>query len=402
MDIKTIRKDFPIFDVYKDLIYFDNAATTQRPKVVIDALKEFYERYNANIHRGIYKLSEEATNLYEKSKEITKEFINANSTEEVIFTRNTTESINLVAYSYGIKNIKRGDNIVLSVMEHHSNLVPWQIISNMRGVELRFVNMNEEYEIDIEDLKNKIDNKTKLVSVVHVSNALGSVNPIKDIVEIAHDKDIPVLIDGAQSVPHIEVDVKDLDVDFLAFSSHKMLGPFGVGVLYGKENLLEQMNPFLGGGDMIKACSLKECSYNVLPYKFEAGTPNIADAYAFSNAIEYLMKIGMKNIEHHEISLTKYALKELLDLPFIEVYGKKDVNKRGGIISFNVKGLHSHDVATILDESNIAVRAGHHCAMPLMKILGVNSTVRASFYLYNTKEEVAQFVNVLKGIGNVI
>jgi len=402
MNVYELRRDFPIFENAKrdnkELIYFDNAATTQRPKVVIESIKEFYENYNANIHRGIYKLSEKATELYEETKEKIKVFLNAESYEEIIYTRNTTESINLVAYSYTLNNINRGDNVVLSVMEHHSNLVPWQILSKIKGIELRFVKMNEEYEIDLEDLKSKIDSKTRLISVVHVSNAIGSINPIKDIVDIAHDKNIPVLVDGAQSAPHMEVDVKNLDIDFFAFSGHKMLGPFGIGVLYGKREYLEHMDPFLGGGDMIKTCSLRSCNYASLPYKFEAGTPNIAGAYALSKAVEYLERIGLRNVEKHERKLTKKLLRYMMNKEEIIIYGKETEKNRAGIISFNTKNLHSHDIATILDRENIAIRAGHHCAMPLMKYIGVEGTARVSFYLYNTEEEIERFIEVMEYI----
>ncbi len=401
MDVKKIREDFPLLKKKingKEIIYFDNAATTQKPKEVIKAIKEFYENYNANIHRGIYYLSEKATEIYEESKEKVKEFINAESVKEIIHTKNTSESINLVAYSYGLDNISSGDNVVISILEHHSNLVPWQIITQLKNAELRVVKMNENYEIDLEDLKEKIDNKTKIVCITHISNALGSINPIKDVIDIAHDRSIPVLVDGAQSVPHIETDVKKLDVDFLAFSSHKMLGPQGIGILYGKEELLKDMRPFLGGGDMIKHCTAKSCTYADLPYKFEAGTANVADAYGLSKAIEYLEKIGMRNIQEHEEKLTRVLLKYMNENPNIEVYGKKDLHNRAGIISFNVKGLHPHDISTLLDKENIYIRAGHHCAMPLMQNLNTEGTARCSFYLYNTKEEIEKFIEVMDNI----
>ncbi len=401
IDVKKIREDFPLLKKKingKEIIYFDNAATTQKPKEVIEAIKEFYENYNANIHRGIYYLSEKATEIYEESKEKVKEFINAESVKEIIHTKNASESINLVAYSYGLDNISSGDNVVISIMEHHSNLVPWQIISQLKNAELRVVKMNEEYEVDLEDLKEKIDKRTKIVCITHISNALGSINPIKDVIDIAHDKSIPVLVDGAQSVPHIETDVKKLDVDFLAFSSHKMLGPQGIGILYGKEELLKDMRPFLGGGDMIKYCTVKSCTYADPPYKFEAGTANVADAYGLSKAIEYLEKIGMKNIQEHEEKLTRILLKYMNDNPYIEVYGKKDLHNKAGIISFSVKNLHPHDISTLLDKENIYIRAGHHCAMPLMQYLNTEGTARCSFYLYNTKEEVEKFIEVIDNL----
>ncbi len=405
LDVKKIREDFPILKrkVHDDkpLIYFDNTATSQKPKAVIDVLVEFYTKHNANIHRGIHVLSEESTEMYEHSKTLVKEFINADSEEEIIYTRNTTESINLLASSLG-KSLKEGDEVIVSLMEHHSNIVPWQFLQE-KGVKLKFVNVTEDYTLDIEHLEELITNKTKIVSLVHVSNVLGTINPIKEIGKIVHDHGAIFIVDGAQSAPHLKVDVKDLDVDFYAFSSHKMLGPTGIGVLYGKKHLLEELPPYMGGGDMIKTVHKYEATWNDLPWKFEAGTTNIADGIAFGEAIKYLQKIGMDNVRKHEIELTEYALKRLEEIETIKHHGPSDVKIKGGVIAYSMENVHPHDMATILDyEHGIAIRAGQHCAQPLHKeILGVDATSRASFYIYNTKEEVDVFIEALKEINAV-
>ncbi len=401
INVEQIREDFPILKrkfYGKPLIYFDNAATSQKPKQVIEAIRKYYEEQNANIHRGIYALSEEATQLYEDSKKKVARFINARRWEEIIYTRNTTESINLIAYTWGWKNVSKGDNIVLTVMEHHSNLVPWQLLAQEKKVELRFVDINDEGLLNINQAEKLIDDHTKLVSITHVSNVLGTINPVKEIGKIAHEKGALFLVDGAQSTPHMPVDVRDIDADFFAFSGHKMLGPMGIGVLYGKREILERIGPFLGGGDMIKSCSLSGCSWNDLPWKFEAGTSNVEGAVGLSAAIDYLNSIGMESIREHEEELTRYALDRMSEIEDIKIYGPKNTKIRGGVISFNLGNIHPHDLASILDAEGIAIRAGHHCAQPLMTRLGVTATARASFYIYNDKNEIDVFIDVLNKI----
>jgi len=402
MNMNKIRKDFPILKRKingKPLVYLDNAATSQKPKVVIDALNNYYKKYNANVHRGIHKLSEEATQAYEETRKKVAKFINAKSEKEIIFTKNTTEAINLVMYSLGMQ-LKAGDEIISSVMEHHSNIVPWQFLQNF-GIKLKFVDINEDGTLKLEDYEKLITENTKLITVAHVSNVLGTINPVKEISKIARKNNALFLVDAAQSVPHIKVDVQEINCDFMAFSSHKMLGPTGVGVLYGKRELLEQMKPFLYGGDMIREVSLYETKYNEVPWKFEAGTPNIADVIAFGAAIDYLEKIGMKNIEKHEKELTKYALKKLSKIKNLEIYGPKNLNQRIGVISFNLKNIHPHDVASILDQEGIAIRSGHLCAQPLMKRLNIQAAARASFYLYNTKQEIDKLAYALLKVKRV-
>ncbi len=389
MDFKEIRKDFPIFNKKIEgypLIYFDNTATTQKPFKVIDAISDFYKNYNANIHRGVHRLSQEASDLYEEAHRKTGNFINCNW-DEVVFTRNTTESINLVA---NCMDFKKGDEVIVSLMEHHSNIVPWQILEKRKGIVLKFVEVNNG-ELDIEDLKSKISNKTKLVSMTHVSNVLGTINPVGEIAKITHENNAYFLVDGAQSAPHMKIDVKKMGCDFFAFSSHKMLGPTGIGVLYGKKEIMEEMRPFITGGDMIEEVFEHHSTWNTLPWKYEAGTPNIAGAVGFSAALDYLNSIGMQNVENYIQELTKYAL-EKIDA---EIYGPK---KRAGIISFNLRKIHPHDVAYLLDKKGIAVRSGNHCAQPLMRKLNILGTVRASFYIYNTKEEIDFFVKQLEEI----
>jgi cysteine desulfurase/selenocysteine lyase len=399
-----LRNDFPIFKKKingKDLVYLDNASTTQKPYSVIDSISDFYSNYNSNIHRAVYQLAEEATELYEHSRDKIASFINVRP-EEIIFTRNTTESINLIAHSWARSNLKKDDVIAITEIEHHSNIVPWQILCQEIGTRLEYVGIDESGFLDVGYLNELISSKkVKLVSISHMSNVLGTIVPIERIIKTAHQYDIPVIVDGAQSVPHMPVDVKKLDCDFLVFSAHKMLGPTGVGVLYAKKEFLEKMKPFMGGGDMIKEVFKFHTNYNEVPYKFEAGTPNIADVVGFGAAIEYLEKIGMENIRKHEISLTEYALESMQSLKYITIYGPRDSNFRGGVISFNIADIHPHDLATIMNDHGIAIRSGHHCAQVLMQRLDVPATSRASFYIYNTKEEIDKFVNAIKEAGRI-
>jgi len=389
-DVQALRQDFPILSRQvhgRPLVYLDNAATTQKPQAVIEALVHFYEHHNANIHRAIHTLGEEATAAYEETRAKVCQFINASRPETIVFTRNATEALNLVAYAWGRHNLGPGDEILLTEMEHHSNLVPWQRLAQEVGAVVRYISVSEEGTLTLDGLDEIIGEKTKLVGVTHVSNALGTINPLEEIVAAAHRKRALVVIDGAQSVPHMPVDVQALDCDFLAFSGHKMLGPTGVGVLYGRYELLEEMEPFLTGGEMIRRVRLDGATWNDVPWKFEAGTPNIADVIAFGAALDYLSALGMENVRAHEEALTVYALRRLRQLEDIIVYGPKDASQRGGVISFNYPDIHPHDVGTILDREGLAIRAGHHCAQPLMRRLGVTGTVRASFYIYNTPEE---------------
>lgn len=399
-----LRNDFPIFKKKingKELVYLDNASTTQKPYTVIKSITDFYSNYNSNIHRAVYQLAEEATTLYEQSREKIANFINVRP-EEIVFTRNTTESINLIAHSWARTNLKKDDGIAISELEHHSNIVPWQILSQEIGTRLEYVGIDENGFLDLEHLIELISSKkVKLVSLSHMSNVLGTIVPIERIIKIAHENDIPVLVDGAQSVPHMPVNVKNMDCDFLVFSAHKMLGPTGVGVLYAKKEVLEKMRPFMGGGDMIKEVFKFHTNYNEVPYKFEAGTPNIADVVGFGAAIDYLKKIGMENIRKHEIDLTEYALDSILSINHLTVYGPRDPNYRGGVISFNIADIHPHDLATIMNDHGIAIRSGHHCAQVLMQRLDVPATSRASFYIYNTKEEIDKFVNAIKEAGRI-
>ena len=393
-----LRNDFPIFKKKingKDLVYLDNASTTQKPYSVINSITDFYSNYNSNIHRAVYQLAEEATELYEQSRKKIANFINVRP-EEIIFTRNTTESINLIAHSWARSNLKKDDVITITEIEHHSNIVPWQILCQEIGTRLEYVGIDESGFLDVEYLIELISSrKVKLVSISHMSNVLGTIVPIERIIKTAHQYDIPVIVDGAQSVPHMPVDAKNLDCDFLVFSAHKMLGPTGVGVLYAKKELLEKMKPFMGGGDMIKEVFKFHTNYNEAPYKFEAGTPNIADVVGFGAAVDYLEKIGMENIRKHEIYLTEYALESMQSLKYITIYGPMDSKFRGGVISFNIADIHPHDLATIMNEHGIAIRSGHHCAQVLMKRLDVPATSRLSFYIYNTKKEVDIFIDVL-------
>ena len=391
---KRIKEDFPILRRKingKRFVYLDNAATSQRPIQVIDTVTKFYKFYNANIHRGIYKVAEEATEMYENSKEKVKYFINAKEKAEIVYVRNTTEAINLVALSLGEK-VKKGEKIVVSKMEHHSNLVPWQLLAKRKKAKLEFVEL-KDFEIDINDFEKKVKD-AKIVALTHVSNVLGTINDARTLAKIAHENGAYFLLDGAQSVPHMKVDVKKLDCDFLAFSGHKMLAPFGIGVLYGKKEILEEMQPVFGGGDMIKECNLLRCSWNELPYKFEAGTQNIEGAIGLSTAIDYLEKLGMEKIQKHEEELTKYALNLLEDEAGVETYGPKE---RSGIIAFNIKGVHAHDVASFFDKEGVAIRAGHHCAMPLVRgVLKQNAVARMSFYFYNFKEDIDTAIEAIR------
>ena len=400
----ALRNDFPIFKKKingKELVYLDNASTTQKPYSVIDSITDFYTNYNSNIHRAVYQLAEEATELYEQSRKKIANFINA-CPEEIVFTRNTTESINLIAHSWARSNLKKDDGVVITELEHHSNIVPWQILCQEIGTRLEYVGIDENGFLDLEHMIELISSKkVKLVSLSHMSNVLGTIVPIEGIIKTAHEHGIPVIVDGAQSVPHMPVNVKNMDCDFLVFSAHKMLGPTGVGVLYAKKELLENMRPFMGGGDMIKEVFKFHTNYNEVPYKFEAGTPNIADVVGFGAAIDYLEKIGMENIRRHEISLTEYALESMLSLKYVTVYGPRDPKYRGGVISFNIADIHPHDLATIMNDHGIAIRSGHHCAQVLMQRLDVPATSRASFYIYNTKEEIDKFVNAIKEAGRI-
>ncbi|MDP3766473.1 MAG: cysteine desulfurase, partial [Dehalococcoidia bacterium] len=370
------------------LVYLDNAATTQKPRQVIDALVHYYENYNAAIHRGIHTLAEEATARYEETRQKVADFIGAPGPECIVFTRNATESINLVAHSWARKHLRPGDEIVLSMMEHHSNVIPWQMVAHETGAVLRYIDIDDEGQLVWEDVERLIGEKTKIVAITQMSNVLGTINPIDRLAALAHERGALLLADGAQSVPHLAVNVQDMDCDFLAFSAHKMLGPTGVGVLYARRELLEEMDPFLGGGSMIKRVRLEESTWNDVPWKFEAGVPNIADVVAFSAALDYLQGLGMENVRAHEKELVGEALLRLSQIPDITLYGPESVEARGGVVAFNLKDVHPHDLGTVLDHHGVAIRAGHHCAQPLMGRLDVVATARASFYVYNTREEL--------------
>jgi cysteine desulfurase/selenocysteine lyase len=399
LDPEVIRRDFPILSRTvngRQLVYLDNAATTQKPLTVIEELGRYYTEYNANVHRGLHTLAEEATQAYEETRRKVADFIGAPRTEEIIFTRGATESINLVAYSWGRKNIRSGDRIVLTEMEHHANLVPWIALAKETGAELEYIPIDEHGYLDLDGIGEIISRNTKLVSIIHMSNVLGTINPIEKIIEIAHDRGAVALIDAAQSIPHMPVDVGSMDADFVAFSAHKMLGPTGIGVLYGREEILSEMEPFNYGGEMINEVRYDYADWAELPHKFEAGTPNIAGAAAFAPALDYLSDIGMANVRQHEIELTAYALNRLSSLDSIRVFGPIDPERRGGAVSFVDSDVHPHDLAQVLDQYGVAIRAGHHCAQPLHKLLGVGSTARASFYIYNTKEEIDRLIDALR------
>lgn len=401
LNINQIRADFPILNRKvgsgMPLVYLDSAATSQKPQAVIQAMSDFYRLSNSNIHRGIHTLAEEATARYEAARQRVADFIHAPSPRQVIFTRNTTESINLVAYTWGRKNLKSGDVIVLTEMEHHSNLVPWHMLADEIGLRLEFIPVTEQGLLDLEALPQLLDLEPRLVSLVHMSNVLGTINPVKEIIRMAHQAGALTLIDGAQSVPHFPVDVQDLDLDFLAFSSHKMCGPTGVGVLYGRKELLEAMPPFLGGGDMIKRVHLRSFVPNELPYKFEAGTPPIAEVVGLGAAVEYLQSIGMGKIARHEQEVVSYALDRLSEVPGLTAFGPP-AEFKGGMVSFMMKDVHPHDISQILDAQGIAIRAGHHCAMPLHEKFGLPATARASFYLYTTQDEIDRLALALNKV----
>lgn len=392
-DIQDIRKDFPILgrEVYgKPLVYLDNGATTQKPRTVVDAITEEYYSVNANVHRGVHYLSQEATKLHEASRERVRQFIGAASTREIIFTRGTTEAINLLASSFGEAFLHEGDEVIVSTMEHHSNIVPWQLLAMRKGIKLRVIPITDRGEVCMDEYVRLFNERTRLVSVTHVSNVLGTVNPIGEMIRIAHAHDVPFAVDGAQGVPHIAVDVQALDADFYAFSAHKVYGPTGIGVLYGKERWLDRMPPYQGGGEMIQTVSFERTTFNELPYKFEAGTPDYIGTTALSRALDYVSALGMDAIAAHEKMLTDYALQQLRLIPGMRIIGEAE--ERGAVVSFNVADIHPSDLGTLLDRLGIAVRTGHHCAQPLMQRMGIPGTVRASFALYNTKEEVDALV----------
>jgi cysteine desulfurase / selenocysteine lyase len=396
MNVKEIRKLFPILDQEvngKPLVYFDSAATSQKPLPVIEALDQYYRQYNSNVHRGVHTLGTKATDAYEGAREKVRRFINAKSTQEIIFTRGTTTALNLVAASYGRANLQEGDEIVITYMEHHSNLIPWQQAAKQTGATLKYIPLQADGTIDIKDVETTVTANTKIVAIAHVSNVLGTINPVKEIARIAHQYGAVVVVDAAQSAPHMKIDVQDLDCDFLAFSGHKMCGPTGIGVLYGKRDLLERMEPVEFGGEMIDFVELYDSTWKELPWKFEGGTPIIAGAIGLGAAIDFLEDVGLDHIAAHEHELAQYALEQMSAIDGLTIYGPK---QRGGLVTFNIDGVHPHDVATVLDAEGIAVRAGHHCAQPLMKWLNVTATARASFYLYNTKEEIDQLVVALQ------
>ena len=396
-NVEKVKKDFPILEQEvngKKLVYLDSSATSQTPIQVTDSIADYYNRYNSNVHRGVHTLGTLATDAYEKARETVRRFINARYFEEVVFTRGTTTAINLVAHSYGDANVSAGDEIVVTQMEHHANIVPWQQLAKRTGATLKFIPMSDSGELEKEAIDNTITDNTKIVAVTHVSNVLGTINDVKYIAEVAHQHDAVIAVDGAQSAPHMKVDVQDLDVDFFSFSGHKMLGPTGIGALYGKRHLLDKMEPIEFGGDMIDFVGLEDATWTDLPTKFEAGTPLIAEAIGFAEAIRYIDELGLEEIHQHEYELVNYAYNEMSKIEGLEIYGPSP-EKRAGLITFNVEGVHPHDLATALDSEGVAVRAGHHCAQPLMKWLNQSSTARASFYVYNTTEDVDKLIQAL-------
>lgn len=402
MDIQKIRNDFPILsrEVYgKPLVYFDNGATTQKPRCVVDAIVDEYYSVNANVHRGVHFLSQKATELHEASRERVREFINARSTNEIVFTRGTTESINLLAYSFGEAMMKPGDEVIISTMEHHSNIVPWQLLAERKGISIKIIPINDQGELLLDDYEKLFTAKTKLVSVVHVSNVLGTVNPINKIIAVAHQHGVPCLVDAAQSIPHMKVDVQEMDADFLVFSAHKVYGPTGVGVLYGKESWLDKLPPYQGGGEMIQHVSFEKTTFNELPFKFEAGTPDYIGTTGLAKALDYISNIGMDQIAAYEQDLTEYGLRRLKEIPGMRIFG--EAPERGSVISFLVGNIHHFDMGTLLDRLGIAVRTGHHCAQPLMQRLGIEGTVRASFGIYNTKEEIDVLVDGIQRVSKM-
>ena len=391
----SIRDDFPILQNRK-MAYLDSGATTQKPKQVIEAIEKFYENNNANPHRGAYSLSIEATEEYENTRKKIAEFINARYEEEIIFSKNASESLNLVAYSYGLDNLKKDDEVVISIMEHHSNLVPWQYVTGKTQSNLKYMYVTENYELSKEEIESKITDKTKIVAITHVSNVLGTINPIKEIIKYAHKKGAIVIVDASQSIPHMKIDVQDLDADFLAFSGHKMLAPLGIGVLYGKREILNKMNPFLMGGDMIEYVYEQKTTFAPLPNKFEAGTQNVEGVIGLGAAIDYISNLGYDKIQEIEDELLDYAREELSKLDFLKIYMTPNRKNHSAVISFNIKGVHPHDVASILDSENVCVRSGNHCAQPLLRYLGEDSTCRMSLYFYNTKQDIDMLVEALK------
>lgn len=394
MNIEQIKKDFPLLE-NESITYLDSGATTQKPIKVIKAVEEFYQKYNANPHRGAYSLSVEATEQYENTRTKIAKFINAKHREEIIFSKNATESLNLIAYSYGLDNLKKDDEVVISIMEHHSNLVPWQKITKQTGSKLNYMYINENYEITDEEIENKITDKTKIVGITHVSNVLGTINNVKKIIKYAHKKGAIVIVDASQSIPHMKIDVQDLDADFLVFSGHKMLAPLGIGVLYGKREILNKMTPFLMGGDMIEYVYEQDTTFAPLPNKFEAGTQNVEGVIGLGAAIDYIENLGYDKIQEIEHEVISYARQELSKLDYLTLYTTPNEENHSSVISFNIKGVHPHDVASILDSEGVCVRSGNHCAQPLMRFLGIDSTCRASFYIYNKKEDVDKLVKAL-------
>ena len=394
MSVNNFKKDFPIFE-NKDIAYLDSGATTQKPTSVLEAIEKFYKNENANPHRGAYGLSIEATEIYENTRDKIAKFINAKHREEIIFSKNASESLNLIAYSYGLDNLKKDDEIVLSIMEHHSNLVPWQMVAKKTESKLNYMYINDNFEISDEEIETKITDKTKIVGITHVSNVLGTINNIEKIIKYAHKKGAIVVVDGSQSIPHMEIDVQKLDADFFVFSGHKMLAPLGIGILYGKREILNKMNPFLMGGDMIEYVYEQETTFAPLPNKFEAGTQNVEGVIGLGAAIDYIKNIGYNKIQEIEKEVTSYARQELSKLEYLTLYLTPNEEKHSSVISFNIKGVHPHDVASILDSENVCVRSGNHCAQPLLRSMGIDSTCRASFYIYNTKEDVDKLVSAL-------
>jgi len=405
MDSKSIRQDFPIMSRLihnKPLTYLDSTATSQKPAIVIDTLADFYRTTNANVHRGIYTLSEESTYAYESSRAKVAKFIGSPSADQIIFTRNTTESLNLVAYTWGRQNVSEGDEILITIMEHHSNIIPWMMLCDEVGATLKYIPITDQGELDLSNIDSLITPRTKIVSLTQMSNVLGTINPVKKIISKAKEKGALTIIDGAQGAPHLPVNVEELDVDIYAFSAHKMLGPTGIGILYGKSDILNTINPFLGGGEMISEVYEDRFTWKESPWKFEAGTPNFADAIAFGAAIDYLTDIGMDEVRLHEIEITGYALEEIRKVDKgIKIFGPDDLSIRGGVISFYHDKVHPHDIAQVMDWEGVQIRAGHHCAQPLMRRLGVPATARASFYIYNTEEDVDRFVQALKKGGTL-
>ena len=404
--LEDIRKDFPVLNRRvrddKKLVYLDNAATTQKPNQVIDAITDYYQNHNSNIHRAVHALAEESTEAFEVTRDKIAKFLNIQNREEIVFVKGTTEAINLISYAWGRDNVQKGDIVVTTEYEHHSNIVPWQLLTQETGAELKYINIDDKGELMLEQLDEYLaTGKVKLVAISHVSNVLGTITDIQKVITKCKNANAKILVDGAQAVPHMKVDIANLGCDFYAFSAHKMLGPTGVGILWARKEILENMKPFHGGGDMIREVHKYETTWNDLPYKFEAGTPNVADVISFAAAIDYLAKIGMDNVRNHEIELTKYALEKMSNVKGLTIYGPKDPQKASGVISFNFNDVHPHDVATIIDKNGVAIRSGHHCAQVLMEKLNVAATNRASFYIYTTKEEVDTLIDSLEQVAKV-